>query len=87
MGSAKEGLADASAPPRKTKAPPQWHTHKKWNKLKTFYLLLRIHNSALQYNVTGLAGALFELTAFYLKNIGSLCQEGLSPTKVFTSHT
>ncbi len=42
-------------------------THNKWNKLKTFYLLLRIHNSALQYNVTWLAGALFELTAFYLK--------------------
>ncbi len=81
MGSAKEGLADAYAPLRKTKAPPL-HTMKKWNKLKTFYLLLRIHNSALQYNVTCLAGALFELTAFYLKKkkIGSLCQEGLSPT-------
>ncbi len=26
-------------------------THKKLNKLKTLYLLLRIHNSALQYNV------------------------------------
>ncbi len=59
MGSAKEGLADASAPQERPK-----HRHCTHNKLKTFYLLLRIHNSALQYNVTWLAGALFELTAF-----------------------
>ncbi len=54
-------------------------THKKWNKLKTFYFLLRIHNSALQYNVTWLAGALFELTAFYLKNWSVPCAKKACP--------
>ncbi len=42
-------------------------------------LLLRIHNSALQYNVTWLAGALFELTAFYLKNVSVSCAKKACP--------
>ncbi len=57
------------------------------NKLKTFYLLLRIHNSELQYNVTWLAGTFRIDSILFKKMIGSLCQEGLSPTKDFTRHT
>ncbi len=62
-------------------------THNKWNKLKTFYLLLRIHNSALQYNAV-ISRRTFRIDSILFKKlIGFLCQEGLSPTKDFTGHT